>query len=76
MVEELRELAKRSFVSSFSFALVYAGLEDRDQAFTWLEKACEERFNRLAYVKVEAFWDPLRSDPRFAELLRRIGLPQ
>jgi serine/threonine protein kinase/tetratricopeptide (TPR) repeat protein len=76
MVEELRALAKRSFVSSFSFALVYAGLEDRDQAFTWLEKACEERFNRLAYVKVEAFWDPLRSDPRFAELLRRIGLPQ
>jgi len=76
MVEELRELAKRSFVSSFSFALVYAGLEDRDQAFTWLEKACEERFNRLAYVKVEALWDPLRSDPRFAELLRRIGLPQ
>jgi eukaryotic-like serine/threonine-protein kinase len=76
MVEELRELAKRSFVSSFSFALVYAGLEDKDQAFTWLEKACEERFNRLAYVKVEAFWDPLRSDPRFAELLQRIGLPQ
>ena len=76
MVDELRELAKRSFVSSFSFALVYAGLEDRDQAFMWLEKACEERFNRLAYVKVEAFWDPLRSDPRFAELLRRIGLPQ
>jgi serine/threonine protein kinase/tetratricopeptide (TPR) repeat protein len=76
MVEELRGLAKRSFVSSFSFALVYAGLEDRDQAFTWLEKACEERFNRLVYVKVEAFWDPLRSDPRFAELLRRIGLPQ
>jgi eukaryotic-like serine/threonine-protein kinase len=76
MVEELRELAKRSFVSSFSLALVYAGLEDKDQAFTWLEKACEERFNRLAYVKVEAFWDPLRSDPRFADLLRRIGLPQ
>ena len=75
-VEELRELSKRSFVSSFSFALVYAGLEDRDQAFTWLEKACEERFNRLAYIKVEAFWDPLRSDPRYADLLRRMGLPQ
>jgi serine/threonine protein kinase/Tfp pilus assembly protein PilF len=75
MLEELRALAKRSFVPAFSFALIYAGLEDKDQAFTWLEKACEERFNRLAYVNVEALWDPLRSDPRFAELLRRIGIP-
>jgi tetratricopeptide (TPR) repeat protein len=74
-LEELRALAKWSFVPPFSFALVHAGLEDKDQAFTWLEKACEERFNRLAYVKVEALWDPLRSDPRFAELLRRVGIP-
>jgi len=76
MIEELRALEKRNFVPAFSFALVYAGLEDKDQAFTWLEKSCDERFNRLAYVKVEALWDPLRSDPRFADLLRRIGLPQ
>ncbi|HEX7425019.1 MAG TPA: protein kinase [Terriglobales bacterium] len=75
MLEELSALAKRSFVTAFFFAQVYAGLEDKDQAFTWLEKACEERFNRLAYVKVEALWDPLRSDPRFAELLRRVGIP-
>jgi hypothetical protein len=46
-----------------------------DQAFSWLEKAYEERFNRLAYLKVEALWDPLRSDPRFADLLRRVGIP-
>ena len=39
------------------------------------EKAYEERFNRLAYLKVEALWDPLRSDPRFADLLRRVGIP-
>ena len=64
-----------NFVSAFFFALVYAGLEDRDKAFKWLEKACEERFNRLAYANVEALWDPLRSDPRFAELIRRIGIP-
>jgi serine/threonine protein kinase/tetratricopeptide (TPR) repeat protein len=75
MLEELRALAKRRFVPAFSFALVYAGLEDNDQAFTWLEKACEERFNRLAYLNVEALWDPLRFDPRFAELLRRVGIP-
>jgi hypothetical protein len=75
LIEELRALAKRSFVPAFSFALVYAGLDDRDQAFTWLEKACEERFNRLVYLNIEAFWDPIRPDPRFADLVRRVGIP-
>ena len=65
----------QSSVTAFFFALVYAGLEDKDQAFLCLEKACEERFNRLAYIKVEALWNSLRSDSRFAELLRRIGIP-
>ena len=45
-----------------------------DQAFLWLEKAYDERTNSLAYLKVQATWDPLRSDPRFTDLLRRIGL--
>jgi tetratricopeptide (TPR) repeat protein len=75
-VIEAREAAsKQSFVPAFFVALVYAGLEDKDQAFTWLEKAYEERFNRLAYLKVDALWDPLRSDPRFTDLLRRVGIP-
>jgi eukaryotic-like serine/threonine-protein kinase len=76
ILDKLEVVSKRSFVTAFFFALVYAGLEDKDQAFMWLEKACEERFNRLAYLKVEALWDPLRSDPRFAKLLRRVGIPQ
>ena len=75
MIEELEAPSKQSFVPALFIALVYAGLEDKDQAFTWLEKAHEERFNRLAYLKVEALWDPLRSDPRFADLLRRVGIP-
>ena len=75
MLDQLEALSKRSFVTAFFVALVYAGLEDKDQAFLWLEKACEERFNRLAYLKVEALWDPLRSDSRFGELLRRVGIP-
>jgi serine/threonine protein kinase/Tfp pilus assembly protein PilF len=75
ILDELGAVSKRSFVTAFFFALVYAGLEDKDHAFLWLEKACEERFNRLAYVKVEALWDSLRSDLRFAELLRRVGVP-
>ena len=75
MVDDLSALSKGSFVTAFFFALVYAGLGDKDQAFAWLKKACDERFNRLAYIKVEALWDPLRSDPRFAELLRHVGIP-
>src|SRR6266850_1535731 len=52
------------------------GLEDKDQAFTWLEKAYEERsFRFLASVKVDPLWDSLRSDPRFADLLCRLSLP-
>jgi len=75
MIEQLKAASKQSFVPALFIALVYAGLEDKDQAFTWLEKAHEERFNRLAYLKVEALWDPLRSDPRFPDLLRRVGIP-
>jgi tetratricopeptide (TPR) repeat protein len=75
MIEELKAASKQSFVPALFVALVYTGLEDQDQAFTWLEKAYEERFNRLAYLKVEPLWDPLRSDPRFADLLERVGIP-
>jgi len=75
MIDKLEEASKYSFVPALFIALVYAGLEDKDQAFAWLEKAHEERFNRLAYLKVEPLWDPIRSDPRFANLLRRVGIP-
>ena len=75
MIEELKAASQQSLARALFVALVYAGLEDKDQAFIWLEKAYEERFNRLAYLKVEALWDPLRSDPRFADLLRRVGVP-
>ena len=75
MLEELRAVSQKVFVPAFFVALVHAGLEDRDQSFAWLQRAFEERFNRLAYLRVEALWDPLRSDPRFAELVRKVGLP-
>jgi len=52
--------------------MVEVGLGDRDKAFEWLEKACEERF--VIEIKVDAQFDPLRSDPRFADLLRRMNL--
>lgn len=50
-------------------------MEENDQAFAWLQKACGERNSRLAYLKVEALWDPVRSDSRFNQLLQREGFP-
>jgi tetratricopeptide (TPR) repeat protein len=75
-LEQLRAASTQRYVPAVSYALVYVGLGEKEQAFTWLEKACEERTNFLAYLKVHAIWDPLRSDPRFKDLLRRVGLSQ
>jgi TolB-like protein/Tfp pilus assembly protein PilF len=75
LLEQLSATSKQRYTPAFYFALVYTGLGDKDQAFTWLGKAYEERFTRLAYLKQEAFWDPLRSDPRFSGLLQRVGIP-
>lgn len=74
-IEELKTISKTGFVPGFFYALVYAGLGDMDRAFSWLEKSCDERFVRLVYLRVEAIWDPIRSDPRFAEIVRRVGIP-
>jgi hypothetical protein len=54
-------------------AIIYAGLDEKDQAFLWLERAYEER--SVPYdLKVNPWWDNLRSDPRFTDLLQRMGL--
>ena len=75
MLEQLEATSKERYTPAFSFAVVDAGLGEKDQAFAWLEKAYGERTSRLGYLKVEPLWDPLRPDPRFADLVRRIGLP-
>jgi TolB-like protein/Flp pilus assembly protein TadD len=76
VLDELRALSKQRHVASYLFAIVYAGLGEKDQAFAWLEKAYEERDGSLPMLKVNPTWDPLRSDPRFADLARRVGIPQ
>ena len=49
---------------------------DRDQTFQWLEKAYAERSGRMEYIKVEDAFIPFHSDPRYTDLLKRMGLPQ
>jgi tetratricopeptide (TPR) repeat protein len=75
VLDQLRAASRQRYVPALSFAIVYVGLGEKEQAFLWLEKAYDERTNALAYLNVQATWDPLRSDPRFADLVRRIGLP-
>jgi TolB-like protein/DNA-binding winged helix-turn-helix (wHTH) protein/Tfp pilus assembly protein PilF len=74
IVKELLELNKSRYVTSAALVNVYIGLGDMDQTFVWLEKAYQERSNYLAYVEVFPILDPVRSDPRFADLIRRVGL--
>jgi eukaryotic-like serine/threonine-protein kinase len=74
-IEELTAESKRRYVPSYHFAIVHAGLSDKDQAFVWLDRAYEERSQFLVDLRFEPILDPLRSDPRFADLIRRVGLP-
>jgi DNA-binding winged helix-turn-helix (wHTH) protein/TolB-like protein len=73
-LNELKSVAKRQYVFPHLIAIVYAGLGDKEEALDWLWRAFEERDNALVALKVEPDFDSLRSEPRFSELLRRVGL--
>jgi len=74
ILNDLQEGSRRRYVSPYYIAVIYTGLGEKEQAFKWLEKAYEERSGRLVYLEVEPMFDPLRADPRFTDLLRRVGL--
>src|SRR5262249_37828091 len=73
-LDELRRLSSRCYVSPVLSALVWAGLGDNDQAFAWLDRAVADRARWLGECLVAALFDPLRPDPRFNDLLRKVGL--
>ena len=75
ILDDLKEQSRRRYISAYDVAIIYAGLGDRKQVADWLEKAYQERSIGLASIKVDPRFDPLRSDPRLQDLLRRIGLP-
>lgn len=74
VIEELRALAEATYVSPVHIAMVYAGLDDRDAAFEWLDEAREARARSMAWLGVTREFDRLRGDPRWATLLDVVGI--
>jgi TolB-like protein/Tfp pilus assembly protein PilF len=76
VIEVLKNEKQREYVSPTEIERYYALMGDRDHTFEWLEKAYAERSGRMEYIEVEDFLEPFHSDPRYIDLLRRMGLPQ
>jgi len=75
-IKKLRDLEKTEPVDSYDFAVLYVGLGEKDKAFVELEKSFNERGYYVPLLRVDPLMDPLRDDPRFADLIKRIGLPK
>ncbi len=76
VLDELKESSKQRFVSAVWPALIYAGLDEKDLAFEWLEKAYDQRAGWLIYLNTDPRFDSLRSDARFSHLKKRVGLAE
>jgi TolB-like protein/DNA-binding winged helix-turn-helix (wHTH) protein/tetratricopeptide (TPR) repeat protein len=76
LVDELKRRQQTSYVAAAPFVIAYLGLGDNEQALAWLERAYEEQSNMLQLIKVHPYFDPLRGDPRFVDLVHRVGLDQ
>ena len=74
VLEELQALSAERYIPSSNIAALFLALDERDEAIATLEKAFEERDVRLSFLKIDPKWDSCRSDPRFAAILKRIGL--
>ena len=74
VLDTMKERAKKEAFDPIGFAWIYLGLDDKDAALEWLQRTYKERPNvSLAYIKVLFVYDSIRSDPRFIELLRKVG---
>ncbi|PYQ59173.1 MAG: hypothetical protein DMF58_12660 [Acidobacteria bacterium] len=71
---QLEEMAKRRYVSAYDFAIIHAGFDDHEKTFAWLNRAYEERSTWLAMIKADPRFDSFHGEPRFDDLLRKLGL--
>ncbi|MGB6130611.1 MAG: tetratricopeptide repeat protein [Acidobacteriaceae bacterium] len=74
LLASLKRRRAEGYVPAGAFVNAYLGLDDQEQAFYWLEQAYDEKSNILQFVKTHPYFDPLRGDPRFADLVHRVGL--
>jgi TolB-like protein/tetratricopeptide (TPR) repeat protein len=74
LLGELNRRQQAGYVPAAAFVNAYLGMGDKEQAFAWLERGYQEHSTILQFLKVHPFFDPLRDDPRFGELVRRVGL--
>ena len=72
---QLDSISRTTYVTAYGMALVHAALQQPDSAFIWLDRGVAERTNWMVWLNRDPRWDPIRRDPRFAALTRRIGLP-
>ena len=76
LIEVLKNRSQNEYVSPYDIAVYYALMGDRDHTFELLEKAYAERSGRMAYLKMQEEFMPFHSDPRYIDLLKRMGFPQ
>ena len=76
LIDELKQRRQKGYIPAGALINPYLGLGEYDQAFFWFEEAYKEQSNILQFLKVHPFFDPVRGDPRFQDLLRRVGLAQ
>ncbi|HSY12646.1 MAG TPA: tetratricopeptide repeat protein, partial [Verrucomicrobiae bacterium] len=76
ILDELTELAKQRYVAPYYFAGIYIGLGENERAMEYLQKCYEEHSHWLIYLHLDPSMDNLRDNPRFQELLQRVGLPE
>jgi len=76
VIDDLKALSEDRYVTPYAFTLIYASMGKNDEAMNWLRQACDEGVSDLIYLKIDPFLDNLRGDPRFAVLLKKVGLEE
>jgi tetratricopeptide (TPR) repeat protein len=76
ILDDLLSRRRGGYVPPFLVGELYIGLGEADSAFVWLNRAADEHSNNMEYLIIDPTFDPIRNDPRFATLMRKVGLPQ